>query len=195
MRRPTSSASDPGEPRAGAAAGPDGRPLPQPLRQHRAPGRAGRPRDQLHGPQRPAVLRAGPHQGRAVLPPDRRQPARRAGLAAAAPALAGGRAGEGVGDLRRSWSGRRPARGAATARRRWRSCPTKSKGFYAGFVADVRKVQAVGARDRTRRGHRRDPPGGYPGRRPAPSTSAPTTGSPTSNSSASSPRGTPAWNG
>ena len=53
----------------------------------------------LHRPERPPVLRAGAHQGRPRLLPDPRQPSRRARLAKAAPAPAGCRTGEGIGDL------------------------------------------------------------------------------------------------
>ena len=73
--------------------------------------------------------------------------------------------------------------------------PAKSKGFFAGFVADLRKVEKTQPRGQPGGGHRRDPPGGLSRHREAPATSGPTTGSPTSSSSPSSPPATPAWSG
>ncbi len=72
--------------------------------------------------------------------------------------------------------------------------PAKSKGFFAGFVADLRKIQATEPEAEPGGGHRRDPPGGLSRRPSAPSTSGPRTGSPTSSSSPSWPRGTTASN-
>ena len=186
--------ADPRLPRAGRRAGPDGRALPQPPRQHPAPGRAGRAGDRLHGPERPPVLRAGAHQGRAGLPPDRGQPARRAGLAPAAPAPAGDRPGQGRRGLRPAPRRRRPAGGAGD-----RGDDGAGPGQEQGVLRRVRRRPAEdpgdGPRDQTRpRRSRRSSKGDI--RRPsARSTSGPTTGSPTSSSSPSWPRGTTAWSG
>ena len=98
------------------AAGRDGRPLSQPLRQRRAPGRAGVSGHPLHRPQRTAVLRAGPHQGRAGLPAGRGQPARRGLVAAASAALAGDRPGEGGGGLSAAGGSGRSPGGAGIGR-------------------------------------------------------------------------------
>ena len=140
----------------GTALEPDGRPLPQPPRQHPAPGRAGAAGDHLHGPERPAVLRAGAHQGRAGLPADRGQPARRARLAPAALAPARDRPGQGDG---RSWrtcwpppsplaalaDGRDDGAGAGQEQGvlRRRSSPTSGRSWQANPETDP--AAAIGA--------------------------------------------------
>ena len=106
-------------------------------------GRAGRAGDQLHGPQRPAVLRAGAHQGRAGVPPGRGQSARRVRLATAAAAPAGDRPGQGRGDLREAGASRRPARRAGHGRDDGRRAEPRAGGCSPGFVADLRAILAT----------------------------------------------------
>ena len=98
------------------------RAVSQPLALAGDPVGAPAPQHPLPHAGRPAFLRAGPHQGRAVLPPPAAEPARRTGLAAGAQDAARGRqcaqrpdlaadqqAGRSVRRHRRSADGRAPA--------------------------------------------------------------------------------------
>ena len=125
----------PADPRSawkGRVSAADGRALSQPPRQHPAAGRAARSRHSLYGPQRASLLRAGPHQGRAGAPADRRQPARRSLVAPAALALARDRSGQG---RRRSFSTCRRAAGRSRRSnrpRRWHSCRPRARASSRG---------------------------------------------------------------
>ena len=135
--------ADPRSPRQGPGARADGRTLSQPSRQHRASGRAAGARDPLHGAQRAAVLRAGPHQGCAGLPADRAstRATRRPGGDCCSSCRASVRPRR-----RRSSS---TSRGAADPLEALETAetmallPAKSKGFFAGFVSDLRQLRAT----------------------------------------------------
>ena len=151
--------ADPRAARQGAGPRPDGGPLPQPLRQHPAPGRAALAGHPLHGPERPAVLRAGAHQGRAGLPADRGQPARR-GLLATAPApdprrrpRQGRRALPVALESARPAGRRRVGRGDGAAAR-------QEQGLLRRLRRRPPQAPGDGPRDASGRGHRRDPQGG-----------------------------------
>ena len=58
--------------------------------------------------------------------------------------------------------------------------PAKSKGFFAGFVSDLRQLRATDPEQQSGRGDRRDPQGRVPGYGPRASTIAPITASPIS---------------
>ena len=186
--------ADPRSARKGPGARADGRALSQPSRQHPAAGRAAGARHPLHGPQRTSVLRAGPHQGRAGLPADRGQPARRSLVAAAALALAGRRSGQGRGDLPAPVAERPAARGARIGRG-----DGAAAGQEQGVLRGVRQrpQEAPGDRPGDATRPRRSAPSSREAirTRSGSSTSGPTTGSPTSSSSPCWPPSTTASNG